>query len=112
MAAYCLFLVKSVHDRSKLLEYWATAKSSFAGYNVKMLSGYKDFEVVEGNEDFKAVVIAAFDTYENAKTWYHSPAYAPFKKLRQEGAHFLSIIVNGGGVPVEQRLLPENSSGK
>ncbi len=107
MPAYCLFLVKSVHDRDKLVAYWATAKSSFTGYDVKMLSAYKDFEVVEGNESFQAVVIAEFDTYENAQAWYNSPAYAPFKKLRHEGADFLSIIVNGGGgVPVEQRLLP------
>ncbi|GLR65675.1 hypothetical protein GCM10010909_03530 [Acidocella aquatica] len=107
MPAYCLFLVKSVHDRTKLVEYWATAKSSFAGYNVKMLSAYKDFEIVEGDEEFQAVVIAEFDTYENAKTWYNSAAYAPFKKLRHEGANFLTIFVDGGGnVPVEQRLLP------
>ncbi len=106
MPAYCIFLMKNLRDRAKMEQYWATARNSFAGYNVKLLTGYKDYQIVEGDDKFIAVSLAEFDTYANAQTWYNSPEYAPFKKLRNEAGDYLTIIVDADGppVPIDQRL--------
>ncbi len=106
MPAYCIFLLKNLHDREKMEQYWATARASFAGYQAKMLTGYKDFDVIEGAETFQAVAMAEFDTMENARKWYNSPEYAPFRQLRNEAGDYLSIIMDADGppVPVDQRL--------
>ena len=50
MPAYCIFLMKNLRDRAKMEQYWATARNSFAGYNVKLLTGYKDYQIVEGDD--------------------------------------------------------------
>jgi uncharacterized protein (DUF1330 family) len=105
MPAYCVFIYKNLHDRSKMLEYWANARNSLAAYNVKMLSGYNQFEVMEGDDPVKAIAIAEFESMADAKAWYNSPGYAPYRKLRMEAADFLTIFVEGGAVPVEQRFV-------
>lgn len=107
MPAYCVFICKRVHDRSKLETYWANARKALAGHQAKMLAAYTNFEVIEGDDAMKAVAMAEFPSMEGAQSWYKSPAYADFRKLRLEGADFFSFIVDGGIVPVDQRLLPD-----
>jgi len=95
MPAYCVFIYKNLHDRSKMLEYWANARNSLAAYNVKMLTGYNHFEVMEGDDEVKAIAIAEFETMADAKAWYNSPAYTEVRQHRFKGADYRGVIVEG-----------------
>ncbi len=40
-------------------------------------------------------VIVEFPSMEHAQAWYDDPAHTPLKKLRQGGADFSMVLVNG-----------------
>jgi uncharacterized protein (DUF1330 family) len=40
-------------------------------------------------------IIVEFPSMEHAQAWYDDPAHAPLKKLRQGGADFSMVLVNG-----------------
>lgn len=51
--------------------------------------------VLEGDWNPERVVIAEFPSVEQARAWWHSPAYAAAKAQRQQAAHTEMIIVEG-----------------
>jgi uncharacterized protein (DUF1330 family) len=51
-------------------------------------------ETLEG-ESPDGVVVLQFPTVEDAKAWYHSPAYQAAVPHRQKGADYRAFIVQG-----------------
>lgn len=43
------------------------------------------------------VVVLEFPSYEQAKAWYHSPEYAPLRRIRMTGDRWNIIVVDGLG---------------
>jgi uncharacterized protein (DUF1330 family) len=53
-------------------------------------------ETLEGEAKLhSALIVLEFPSMEQAKTWYHDPAYAPLIKVRQTGSDAHSIVVAG-----------------
>jgi uncharacterized protein (DUF1330 family) len=53
-------------------------------------------QVIEGAPALPEVmVVIAFPSAAHAQAWYDDPAHAPLKVLRQGGADFSMVLVNG-----------------
>lgn len=104
MPAYLISICRSVSDRRRLEEYWATVAPSFEGYGAKPLVAYTPFEVLEGGAGAKGVVLFEFPSVESARRWYTSPAYQDAKRRRDGAAEFELILVEGGWKPAAERM--------
>ncbi|ELX08136.1 hypothetical protein Jab_2c01810 [Janthinobacterium sp. HH01] len=52
--------------------------------------------IIEGTPSVpETQIIIEFPSMEHAHAWYNDPAHAPLKKLRQGGAEFSMVLVNG-----------------
>lgn len=56
---------------------------SFGG---KVLAIGKNLEVMEGTHDGRRLIVLEFPTMADLKAFWHSPAYAQIKPLRENGA--------------------------
>jgi uncharacterized protein (DUF1330 family) len=72
----------------------------------KPLVAYSPFEVLEGNDDVRGVVLFEFSSMEEARRWYNSAAYQQVKKLREGAADFDLILVDGGVVSAAENRMP------
>ena len=95
MTAYLISICRSVSDRGRLEDYWAHAAPSFEGFDAKPLVAYAPFEVLEGDDDAKGVVLFEFPSMEAARRWYFSAAYQNVKQRRVGAAEFELILVDG-----------------
>jgi uncharacterized protein (DUF1330 family) len=94
MAAYMIFIRKTLNDPDAMATYTAQVPGSFAGHAVKPLALYGAMEVMEGQES-DGVVIAEFPTMDAARAWYRSPAYQTAIKDRKRAADYQVILVEG-----------------
>jgi uncharacterized protein (DUF1330 family) len=94
MAAYMIFIRKSLDDADAMQTYSAQVPGSFAGHRVKPLAIYGAMEVLEGGPS-DGVVIAEFPTMEEARAWYHSPAYQAAIPDRHRAGDYQVILVEG-----------------
>jgi uncharacterized protein (DUF1330 family) len=107
MTAYLISICRSVSDRVRLEDYWAHVAPSFEGFDATPLVAYAPFEVLEGDDDAKGVVLFEFSSMEAAKRWYFSEAYQEVKQRRLGAAEFELILVDGGWRPAAERM-PDN----
>lgn len=110
MPAYLISLSRQVTDRERLEEYWANVAPAFKGVEAKPLVAYTPFEVLEGDGDFRGVVLFEFSSMEEARRWYRSTAYQEVKKLREGAAEFDLILVDGGIVEAAAERMPQSNS--
>ena len=54
-----------------------------------------NFEIMEGNWDYKRNVVIEFPSLEKAKEFYNCPEYQPIKKIRLDNAENNLIIIEG-----------------
>lgn len=94
MSAYIVSLV-NVSDLERYKEYAVGAGAAAAKYGGKFLARGGEREVLEGELDFKRVVIAEFETLEAAKRFYHSPEYQEARDKRLGAADFNAIVTAG-----------------
>jgi uncharacterized protein (DUF1330 family) len=104
MPAYLVYLCYSVSDREELEKYWEVTPATFEGQNMKILTAYTPFEVLEGDDEVLGVVIAEFPSYEACKAWYDSPGYVSGRQHRLRGASYLGMLVDGGMAAPEDRM--------
>ena len=95
MSAYLVYLCQSVNDRDELETYWEKITDTFEGVDIKLLSAYAGFEVLEGEERVEGVVVAEFPSVEAAKAWYHGPQYTEVRQHRLRGGKFIGILADG-----------------
>jgi uncharacterized protein (DUF1330 family) len=104
LSAYMIALNRSVHDRQKLEAYWKAAGPTFDGWGAKFLSVYTPLTPLELMGPLEGVVLIEFPDVAAAKGWYESPAYQQAKQHRDGAADTEFFIIDGGLVPLEERL--------
>ena len=109
MPAYMIALNRSVHDRQKIEAYWKAAGPTFEGRGAKFLSIYTQLTPLELMGSLEGVVLIEFPDVAAAKAWYESSAYQ--KQHRDGAADTEFFIVDGGLVPLEDRLPHQKPAG-
>jgi len=92
MPAYIIFMREHTHNPSELETYSKKAPAAMAGHAVTPLAVYGRQEVLEGAE-VEGVAILEFPSFDEARSWYDSPAYREAREHRFRGADYHAIIV-------------------
>ncbi len=95
MAAYLVFVMRDIKDRTELEAYWSKAGPTMKGVPIKPLAAYSTLKVLEGADTVNGVVLAEFPSMEAAQAWYDSPAYQAVRQHRLDGADFLTLLIDG-----------------
>jgi uncharacterized protein (DUF1330 family) len=103
--AYLMYLCLGVKNRAGLEKYWAEIGSTLAGTDAEMLVAYSPFELLEGDVDVIGVSLARFPSMTKAREWYHGPAYSAVRPYRTGSADYLGLLVQGGWLPPEKRMI-------
>ena len=93
-SAYIVFIRESSFDQDALARYSSLVPATFAGRSVKFHAAYGRQEVLEGPQA-DGVVVLEFESWDEAKSWYGSPEYQAAISVRQGGALFRAILVEG-----------------
>jgi uncharacterized protein (DUF1330 family) len=96
MPAYLVYVCQGVSDRKELETYWKDMPPTFMGFDVKLHSAYRPFQLLEGEGPVEGVVVAEFPSMEEAKRWYDSPGYVAVRQHRMQGAKYLGLLIDGG----------------
>ena len=94
MAAYVVAEVE-VTDPVVYEEYRKLVPSTIAKYGGKYLVRGGAVDVKEGGWQPKRLVVLEFASMDQARTWYHSPEYAPALALRAKAARSKVLLVEG-----------------
>jgi uncharacterized protein (DUF1330 family) len=94
MSAYVVMVRERVTDPAELKTYGEMAPLAREGIDITPLAFYGELDVLEGPM-LEGVVIHRFPTMEEARRWYHSPAYQVARSHRQRGASYRVFIVEG-----------------
>jgi uncharacterized protein (DUF1330 family) len=95
MAVYVLFLREGqIRNPSEMEIYQRMARQIAPHPKLTALAAYGAMQALEG-EPPDGVVLLQFPTVEDAKDWYHSPAYQAAVPHRQKGADYRAFIVQG-----------------
>ncbi len=94
MAAYAIFLRDETTDPRELEIYAAKAPAANEGHLLSPLVIYGTHEVLEGQAT-EGVVVLRFPSMDEARTWYHSPAYQEAAAHRHAGSSYRVILVEG-----------------
>ena len=84
-----------VTDRAAMQQYGQKVPETLAPFNHHYLVRGNKIQPLEGEPPKGGIVVIAFDSAENAREWYDSPAYAAIKPIRQNAAKSRIFIVEG-----------------
>lgn len=90
---YVIAIRTELRDEAEMAIYTQKVGATFPG-NWKPLVAYGRQEAVEGSA-VDGVVVIEFDSYDDARAWYGSDAYAEARKHRLAGADYQFLIVEG-----------------
>jgi len=93
-AAYVVFFRERTRDATELRAYSQKSRASLTDHRVDLLAVYGRQEVLEGAQ-VEGLVVLRFPSFEEAKTWYDSPAYREARRHRFAGADYRAVIVEG-----------------
>jgi uncharacterized protein (DUF1330 family) len=99
MSAYCLFDNVEVTDTDALAEYASKTRGTVEAHGGRYLVIGGDVDVKEGTSMVHFPVLIEFPTLDAANAWYHSPEYAPLKRLRLSAGRFNAVFVEGLPTP-------------
>ena len=94
MAAYLIFDVE-VTDPAAMDDYPKLARESLAPFQSKLILHGGMVEVLEGDWEPKTLVMVEFESNEQARQWYKSPAYAKAVDILHRAASTNVILVEG-----------------
>ncbi len=94
MSAYVIFMREKTRNPAEMDKYREKVVAAREGHKMKALARYSKVELLEGAA-VEGVVIIEFDTFEEAKAWYDSPAYTAARQHRYLGADYRAMIVEG-----------------
>jgi uncharacterized protein (DUF1330 family) len=84
-----------VTDPPTMQKYGANVPETLAPFNHHYVVRSNKIQSLEGEPPKGGVIIIAFDSVENARAWYDSPAYAAIRPIRQSAAKSRIFIVEG-----------------
>lgn len=93
MAAYLIAEVE-VTDPELYKAYMALTPASIARYGGRFLVRGGPTEALEGAPP-KRIVVAAFDSLDAARRWYHSVEYTEARAIRSKAAKSRLFLVEG-----------------
>ena len=82
-------------DREALRPYAERVESTFRPFSGRYIARGGQMDALEGTAPKSRIIIIAFDSLEQARAWYHSPAYAEIRPIRQRSGHTDAYIVEG-----------------
>ncbi len=85
-----------ITDPAAFQDYVAQAVPTLAPYGGRIVANSPP-EAKEGAPSAGNIVIAQFDSMDDARAWYHSAAYGPAIKMRQRAANTRLFLVEGLG---------------
>lgn len=94
MTAYVIFTRERMRNPEEYETYRGKARAAAAGHPLKRLVAYGKHETLEGPA-IEGAVVLEFPTMEEAKAYYHSPAYQDAVQHRFLGADYRVFIVEG-----------------
>jgi uncharacterized protein (DUF1330 family) len=94
MAGYIIVDVR-VTDPVPYEHYKAAVSATLTPFGGRFLVRGGRAETLEGDWQPNRLVVLAFDSVEQARSWWESPAYAPLKQLRQSASEASMILVEG-----------------
>jgi uncharacterized protein (DUF1330 family) len=110
MPAYLVYICQSVSDRKELETYWKDMPRTLMGFDIKLHTAYRPFQLLEGEGPGEGVVVAEFPSLEEAKRWYDSPGYVAVRQHRMRGAKYLGLLVDGGVTESIDERMPSNKA--
>jgi uncharacterized protein (DUF1330 family) len=95
MTAYVLFIREgAIRNQPEMDIYQRMTREIPPDPKLTPLVVYGAMETLEGEAPGGAVILQ-FPTVEDAKVWYHSPAYQAALPHRRKGAEYRAFIVQG-----------------
>ena len=94
MAAYIIFDVE-VTDPTLADDYLKLANESLTPFQSKTIVHAGALEVLDGDWEPERVVVVEFESMEQARQWYMSPAYTKAKDILRRAANCNVILVEG-----------------
>jgi uncharacterized protein (DUF1330 family) len=94
MVAYVIFIKERTRNQEEVDIYKEMAPAALAGHPITFRIAHGRKEVVEGPE-CDDIMMLEFPTFEEAKSWYKSPAYQEASEHRFKGADYRAIIIEG-----------------
>lgn len=85
MSAYMIVQME-ITDPTQYEKYKQAVPKVIEQYGGTYLVRGGDVEVLEGGHDGRRIVIFEFPSMERIREFFHSPEYAPVKKLREHSA--------------------------
>jgi uncharacterized protein (DUF1330 family) len=93
MSAYVLSQL-TVNDYKKFRECIRHMPETLAKYGGELVVASQNIEVMEGCWDKQMFIALEFPCIENAKNWYESDEYRPYKAVRQEATDSSIVFVD------------------
>jgi len=94
MSAFLIFTRLATKDPERLAAYGAKARDAAPGHTMKALIRYGETEVLEG-DSAEGVMMLEFPSMEAARQFYFSDKYQEAKQLRDAGADYQVLLVEG-----------------
>ena len=94
MSAYVIAEV-NVTDPEQFAEYRTLVPATIEKYGGRFVVRGGAVETKEGGWSPSRIVVLEFPSMEKARSWYHSPEYAPALALRLKSASAKLILVEG-----------------
>jgi len=95
MPAY-LLIEACVGDRQRSDAYLAMVEQAIGRYDGRILTTGGEIEVLEGSWSApEQLLIVAFDSAAQAKTFYNSPEYGTARAVREDAAIMNTLVVDG-----------------
>ena len=82
-------------DPAAAAKYKDEAPRTIAAFNGRYLVVSSRAQAVEGEPPKGSLVVIAFDSLEQARGWYNSPAYEAIRPIRQNSTRSRILIVEG-----------------
>jgi uncharacterized protein (DUF1330 family) len=89
----------NVTDLATFQKYGEKVPETLAPFNHHYVVRSVKTQSLEGDPPRGGIVIIAFDSVEQARAWYDSPAYAAIRPIRQSAATSRLYIVEGLATP-------------
>jgi len=94
MPAYLVAII-NVTNSDAYAEYAKLAGPANQKYGGRFLARGGKSEVLEGSIAGSRIVVAEFESFDQAKKFYHSPEYQAARQKRLGAADFSMVLVDG-----------------
>jgi uncharacterized protein (DUF1330 family) len=98
LTAYCLWDVRTIHDRAAMDEYVERVPATVEAYGGEYVVIGGPWQVVEGDWHPTYPVVIVFPSIEAADAWYDSDEYSELKQLRLRATECDAVFMQSSRV--------------